>query len=88
MVNDPAWRKRPAVRSGFLHTVVLASVVAALPGCDEEGDTAAAWSDVPTATFAEDLRIDAYEADLVPISWLEVSASGRLARGFPCQPDE
>jgi hypothetical protein len=50
--------------------VLPAAVLFGLSGCGSEGDAAPAWLSVPTASLAEDLRIDAYEADLVPIEWL------------------
>ena len=55
--------------------LVCVAIAACGPGEDEPG----AVPGIPTLIAREDLRIDGYAHDLVPINWLGVSSDGRIA---------
>lgn len=55
---------------------LLAAALAAACGADRPASVLAG---LPTAEVTLDLRIDGYEADLVPVTWMGVSSTGVIA---------
>ena len=50
-----------------------------LSGCAERSAEGGLFPDLPVIQAVEDLRIDGYAADLVPIGWIGVSRDGSIA---------
>lgn len=69
------WSRRSRSR---LILLVLPSVLGLL-SCGGEGSDASEAAGIPTLATTQDLRIDGYEEDLVPIQWLGVTSTGRIA---------
>jgi len=51
----------------------------ALAACTELANESPEPEDIPTFTLTPELRIDGYEEDLVPVGWLGVASTGRIA---------
>jgi hypothetical protein len=72
--------KTPAMirprRAGFLSTCILAFAAAACAPAEQRATDPLA---APLIDIESDLRIDGYEADLVPIEWVGIAPSGRIA---------
>jgi hypothetical protein len=58
---------------------VIITVIVVSSACGSEGDTAAAGAAFPSIPIEEDLRLDGYEEDLVPVQWLGATETGTIA---------
>jgi hypothetical protein len=73
---------RPAGRrAGGSHWWGVAALVLLMPGCRESRQEDGAYPILgePVVALTEELRIDGYARDLVPISWIAVSEEGTIA---------